>query len=58
MYPAIRSDDEQAFDNMNDESGKKKTFSFTIYCGLFQVKASLSRPKKRGSFRPHWGNPG
>ena len=45
MYPAIRSYDEQAFDNMSDESEKKHTLSLRNRCGLFQVKAWLSRPK-------------
>ena len=44
MYPAIRSYDEQAFDNMSEES-EKNTLSLKNLCGLFQVKAWLSRPK-------------
>ena len=44
MYPAIRRYDEQAFDNMSEESEKKK-LSLRNRCGLFQVKACLSRPK-------------
>ena len=45
MYTAIRSYDEQAFDNMSDESEKKHTLSLRNRCGLFQVKAWLSRSK-------------
>ena len=47
MYTAIRSYDEQAFNNMSEESEKKKTLSLINRCGLFQVKAWLSRPKNR-----------
>ena len=53
MYPAIRSYDEQAFDNMSEESAKKnkKKLSLRNRCGLFQVKAWLSRPEKNGGLR-------
>ena len=44
MYPAIRSYDEQEFDNMSEES-ERKTLSLRNRCGLFQVKAWLSRQK-------------
>ena len=39
MYPAIRSYDEQAFDNMSEESGKKPNFI---------VKKSLQSVPSRG----------
>ena len=57
MYPAIHSYDEQAFDNMNEES-EKETLSLRNCCGLFQVKAWSSRPKTHGGFRPQRGYPG
>ena len=44
MYTEIRSYDEQAFDNMSEES-EKKTLLFRNRCGLFQVNAWLSRLK-------------
>ena len=43
MYITICSHDEQAF-NMSEES-EKYTFSLRNCCGLFQIKAWLSRPK-------------
>ena len=48
MYPAIRSSDEQAFDNMSEESGKKKEKKLSLRnrCSLFQIKAWLNKPKK------------
>ena len=46
MYTMIRSDVEEAFNNMSEESEKKKTLSLRNRCGLFQVKAWLSRPQK------------
>ena len=45
MYPVIRSSDEQAFINMSEERERKKRLSLRNRCGLFQVKAWLSRPK-------------
>ena len=44
MYPTICSYDEQAFDNMSEES-ERKMLSLRNCCGLFQVKAWWSRPK-------------
>ena len=44
MYPAICRCDEQAFDNISEES-EKKPLTLRNHCGLFQVKAWLSRPK-------------
>ena len=44
MYTAICRSDEHAFNNMSEES-EKKTLSSRNRCGLFQVKAWLSRPK-------------
>ena len=49
MYPAIRSYDDNTFDDMSEESGKKKNLSALSLrncCDLFNVKALLSRPKK------------
>ena len=58
MYTAIRSCDEQAFDNMSEEGEKKnKKLSSRNRCCLFEVKAWLSRPKKHGGFRPRRGYP-
>ena len=51
IYSAIRSYDEQAFDNMSEES-EKKTLSLRNHCGLFQVKAWLSRPKNMAASDP------
>ena len=39
MYPAIRSYDEQAFDNNMSEESEKKTLSLRKHCGLFRVEA-------------------
>ena len=53
LYPAIRSYDEQAFDNTSEESGKKKkTLSLRNHCGLFQVEAWLSRSKNMAASDP------
>ena len=54
MYLAIRSYDEQAFDNMSEESKKKKNPKLSLInrCGLFQVKAWLSRPKNVAASDP------
>ena len=54
MYTAIHSYDEQAFDNMSEES-EKNTLSLSIRCGLFQVETWLSRPKKHGGYTPQRG---
>ena len=48
MYPAIRRYDDQAFDDICEESGKNIYFSLRNCCGLFQAKALLSRPKNDG----------
>ena len=45
MYAAIRNSDEQAFD-MSEESEEEKTLSLRNHCGLFHVKARLSKRKK------------
>ena len=46
MHTVIRRyDDEQAFQNMSEESRKNKTFSLRNNCGLFLVKVWMSRPK-------------
>ena len=48
MYPAIHRYDDQAFDDMSEESGKKtKTLLLRNGCGPFQVKALLSRQKTK-----------
>ena len=52
MYPVIRRYDEQAFDNMSDESEKKKTLSLRNHCGLFQIKALLSRLRNMAALDP------
>ena len=51
MYPVICRYDEQAFDNMSKES-EKKSLSFRNRCGLFQIKALLSRPKNMAASDP------
>jgi len=46
MYQRIPRNDDQAFDNYTSEESEKKTsLSLRNRCGLFQVKACLSRPK-------------
>ena len=57
METVSRGFAEQAFDNMSEES-EKKILSLRNCCGLFQVKAWLSRPKKHGGFTPRRGYPG
>ena len=44
IYSAICIYDEQAFNNMSEES-ETKTLLLKNRCGLFQVKVWLSRPK-------------
>ena len=51
-HSAIHSYDEQAFDNMSEESNKKKTLSLRIRCGLFDVKSWLSRPENMAATDP------
>ena len=48
MYQAIRRNDDQAFDDMSEESENKFLSALALrnHCGLFQVKALLSRPNK------------
>ena len=57
MYPAIRSYDEQAFDNMSEESGKK---NFIVQKSLRPVPSQgmVEQAKKHGGFRPQRGYPG
>ena len=50
-YPAIHRYDDQAFDDMSEES-EKKTFLLRNRCGLFQVKAFVEQAKKNGELRP------
>ena len=54
MYPAIRSYDEQAFDNMSEESEKD---NFIIEKSLRPVSSQgmVEQAKKHGSFRPQRG---
>ena len=53
MYTTIHRYDEQAFDyNMSDESEKENVLSLTNHCGLFQVKAWLSRPQNMVASAP------
>ena len=54
MYTAIRSYDEQVFDNTSEES-EKITLSLRNRGGLFQVKARLSRPKNMAASDPSKG---
>jgi len=42
----------KAVDNMSEESGKKTTLSLRNCCGLFQLKACLSRPKNMTASDP------
>ena len=48
MYTAICRYVGEAFDNMSEESGKKNLSALLLrnLCGLFNVKAFLSRPNK------------
>ena len=48
MYTAIRRYEDQAFDDISEESEKNilSTLSLINCCGLFQLKALLSRPNK------------
>ena len=57
MYPAIRSHDEQAFDNNMSEESEKKTI---VKKSLWPVpsQGKDEQAKKHGGFRPQGGNPG
>ena len=57
MYPAICSYDEQAFDKMSEESGKKNSI---IKKSLQPVPSQgmVEQVKKHGGFRPQRGYPG
>ena len=57
MYPAIRSYDEQAFDNMSEESENN---NFIVKTSLQPVPSQGvdEQAKKHGSFRPQRGDPG
>ena len=54
MYPAIRSYDEQAFDNMSEESENN---NFIIRTSLRPVpsRGMVQQTKKHGNFRPQLG---
>ena len=58
MYPAIRSDDEQAFDNMSEESEKKKNFIIKKSFWPVPSQGMVEQAKKHGGFIPQRGNPG
>ena len=49
MYTEICNNEDQAFDDVTEESGKKKfsTLSLRNCSGLFRVKALLNRSKKK-----------
>ena len=55
MYPAIHNFDQQVFDNMSEESGKKKNqISFIVKKSLWLVPSQgmfEQAKKKHGSFR-------
>jgi len=51
MNTVIHRYDEQAFNHMSEES-ERKTLSWRNRCGLFQVKAWLSRPKNMAASDP------
>ena len=57
MYPAIRSYDVQAFDNMSEES---ESNNFIVKKLLQPVPSQdmVEQGKKSGSFRPQRGYPG
>ena len=61
MYTAIRSYDEEAFDNMSEQSEKK---NFIIKKSLLPVPSQVmfqvmvKQAKKHGGFRPQRGYPG
>ena len=54
MYPAIRRNDEQTFDDMSEESEKK---NFIIKKSVWPLPSQgiVEQVKKNGEFRPHWG---
>ena len=57
MYTTIHSYDEQAFDNMSEESGKK---NFIVQKSLRPVPSQgmVGQAKKHGGFRPQRGYQG
>ena len=56
IYPAIRSDDEQTFVNMSEESEKR---NFIIKKSLQPVPSQgmVEQAKNRGGFKAQLGNP-
>ena len=57
MYPAICSYDEQAFDNMTEES-ENNNFIVKKSLRLVPSQGMVEQAKKRGNFRPQRGYPG
>ena len=57
MYPAIRSYDEQTFDNMSEESENNNSI---VEKSLRPVSSQgmVEEAKKHGGFRPQQGYPG
>ena len=55
IYPAIHSYDEQAFDNMSEESKKN---NFIVKKSLRPSQVMVKQVKKHGGFRPQRGYPG
>ena len=58
MYPAIWSFDEQAFDNMSEESEKNKNFIVKKSLRPVPSQIMVEQAKKHGGFRPQRGYPG
>ena len=55
MYTAIHSYDEQAFDNMNEESGKKNPLIVKKLLRPVTSQGMVEQAKKHGCFRPQRG---
>ena len=56
MYPAIRSYDAQAFNNMSEESKKKNVIVKKLLRPVWS-RGMIGQAKKQGSFRRQRGNP-
>ena len=57
VYPAIRNYDEQAFDNMSEES-ENNNFIIEKLLRPVSSQGMVEQVNKHGAFRPQWGNPG
>ena len=52
LYPAIHNHVEQAFNNMNEESEKKKNFIIKKSLRPVPSQGMVEQAKKHGGFRP------